>query len=359
MLTSAVDSGGSTSVVGTLDTDVPDATLVLQFFSNASCDLSGNGEGERFEGEVSALTDGAGDATFTATLPGGLLGRALSATTVTSFGAGGKTSEFSACRPVVVPTLPLISFELGPSNAPVGRVITPPVIVWLRDDGGVGIAGATVTLSILSGPTGATLSGATATTGVDGRATFASLRLDRPGTYQLRAAAAGVTVDSAAFDVAALVPGFTQVSAGGYHTCGLKGDGTVACWGENDYGQSTPPAGTFTQVSAGYGHTCGVKSDGTVACWGTNDYGQSTPPAGTFTQVSAGGAAHLRSEDRRHRGLLGNEWLRPEHTTCRHLHPGERGFSSHLRSEERRHRGLLGIQRLRPEPRRPRAPSPR
>lgn len=98
MLTSAVDTGGSTSVVGTLDSDVPGATLVLQIFSNASCDPLGHGEGERFEGEVSVLTDDAGDASFTATLSGGLMGRALSATTVTSFGAGGKTSEFSACR---------------------------------------------------------------------------------------------------------------------------------------------------------------------------------------------------------------------------------------------------------------------
>jgi hypothetical protein len=37
-----------------------------------------------------------------------------------------------------------------------------------------------------------------------------------------------------------------SISAGVYHTCGLKGDGTVACWGRNDAGQATPPAGTLT-----------------------------------------------------------------------------------------------------------------
>ena len=33
-------------------------------------------------------------------------------------------------------------------------------------------------------------------------------------------------------------------------------------------GQATPPAGSFVSVSAGQDHTCGVRSDGSVACWG-------------------------------------------------------------------------------------------
>src|SRR5205814_1211412 len=87
-----------------------------------------------------------------------------------------------------------------------------------------------------------------------------------------------------------LTPGtFSQVSAGGYHTCALQTDGTVACWGSNGSGEATPPSGSFTQVSAGGGHTCGLKADGTIACWGRNDYGQATPPTETFTQVSARG----------------------------------------------------------------------
>jgi hypothetical protein len=40
-------------------------------------------------------------------------------------------------------------------------------------------------------------------------------------------------------------------------------------------------------VSAGINHTCGVRTNGTVACWGRNDYGQASPP------VAVGGIAEL------------------------------------------------------------------
>ncbi len=70
-----------------------------------------------------------------------------------------------------------------------------------------------------------------------------------------------------------------SVSAGDAHTCGVRTDGTAACWGSDDDGRSTPPAGTFTQVSAGAFHTCGVRTDGTAACWGSDGLGQSTPVA--------------------------------------------------------------------------------
>ena len=83
---------------------------------------------------------------------------------------------------------------------------------------------------------------------------------------------------------------FASVSAGGIHTCGVKTDGSVACWGYDDSGQATPPSGEFASVSAGGSHTCGVKTDGSVACWGYDDSGQATPPSGEFASVSAGGS---------------------------------------------------------------------
>jgi len=79
---------------------------------------------------------------------------------------------------------------------------------------------------------------------------------------------------------------FTQISAGEHHTCGLKSDGSVTCWGAGktktghpfEYGQSINPIGTFIQLSAGRYHTCGLKGDGSVLCWGANESGQSTVP---------------------------------------------------------------------------------
>nr|MCQ3808312.1 S-layer homology domain-containing protein [Acidimicrobiia bacterium] len=93
---------------------------------------------------------------------------------------------------------------------------------------------------------------------------------------------------------------FSQVSAGGYHSCGLRTDGGVECWGLNGDGQVDAPGGVFSQVSAGGNHSCGLRIDGGVECWGRNADGQADAPGGVFSQVSAG-AIHtcgLRTDGR-------------------------------------------------------------
>ena len=88
------------------------------------------------------------------------------------------------------------------------------------------------------------------------------------------------------------VNGFTQVSAGGNHACGILADKSVTCWGSNSFGQATVPVGigTVTQISAGLNHTCARIADGSVTCWGDNQYAQSAVPPGIagVTQVGAG-----------------------------------------------------------------------
>src|SRR5258706_12959247 len=82
-----------------------------------------------------------------------------------------------------------------------------------------------------------------------------------------------------------------SISAGSLHTCWLKNDGTLACWGNNSHGESAPPTGaTFTQVTSGREHSCALQNDGTLACWGQNQDGQATPPTGTAIPQVAGGA---------------------------------------------------------------------
>ncbi len=81
---------------------------------------------------------------------------------------------------------------------------------------------------------------------------------------------------------------FTAIEAGSEHTIAIRLDGTLAFWGNDQEGLGTVPTGTFKTISAGYLHDCAIRSDATVACWGWNASGQSTPPSGAFRSVSTG-----------------------------------------------------------------------
>ena len=61
------------------------------------------------------------------------------------------------------------------------------------------------------------------------------------------------------------------VSSGGMHSCALhKTAGSILCWGDNEHGQASPPTtGTYTAIASGETHTCAIRSDGEVICWGS------------------------------------------------------------------------------------------
>ena len=38
------------------------------------------------------------------------------------------------------------------------------------------------------------------------------------------------------------------------------------------------PSGKFESVTTGSQHSCGLRQQGSVQCWGENTYGETTPP---------------------------------------------------------------------------------
>ncbi len=84
----------------------------------------------------------------------------------------------------------------------------------------------------------------------------------------------------------------TELAAGSTHQCAIAPDGEVHCWGWNGFGQigdgyfvcnsCTSPtpvtipslSGSVLSVAAGLDHTCAIRTDGSVSCWGANGFGQ-------------------------------------------------------------------------------------
>eukprot|EP01043_Picozoa_sp_COSAG02_P028928 COSAG02_NODE_1778_length_10950_cov_7.595060_1_plen_2048_part_10 len=87
------------------------------------------------------------------------------------------------------------------------------------------------------------------------------------------------------------------VASGWYHTCATLDDGSLKCWGSNQYGQLgigetcyhcrsntdvhlTPglvdlgTGRTAIAISAGDRHTCAILDNGSLKCWGLNSHGQ-------------------------------------------------------------------------------------
>lgn len=77
-------------------------------------------------------------------------------------------------------------------------------------------------------------------------------------------------------------------TVGGHHVCATNPSRAALCWGSNQYGQLgagvegdrattprlVPEATEVSQISAGFNHTCMIKYDDTVWCWGHNHLGQ-------------------------------------------------------------------------------------
>lgn len=110
VLVSAVSDGVNITITGSL-ASTPNSAFRVEFFANAVADAAGHGEGEVYLGFANVATDAAGQATFTATLPGSLPAGRLVSGTATDL-AQKSTSEFAAsivstfARSVMIDILP-------------------------------------------------------------------------------------------------------------------------------------------------------------------------------------------------------------------------------------------------------------
>jgi alpha-tubulin suppressor-like RCC1 family protein len=80
---------------------------------------------------------------------------------------------------------------------------------------------------------------------------------------------------------------WSVVSTGVAHSCAIRTDGSLWCWGDNTHGQATEGpqrellvaqrlAGeqSWSRVSAGTLFSCGIAEQGALWCWGANTSGQ-------------------------------------------------------------------------------------
>ncbi|HXI63985.1 MAG TPA: Ig-like domain repeat protein [Gemmatimonadales bacterium] len=230
--------------------------------------------GGALNGTATATTNGSGVASFTNLAITGTAGdRTL------SFSATGLTGATSTTISITAGAATQLVITTQPSSSAQGGVaLAQQPVIQLQDANGnpVSQGGATVTATVGSGPTGATLGNATATTSPSGAAAFNGLAISGPtGTYTLQFSATSVASVTSSAIVLSAAATTTTITG---HTPGssVTGEGVSV---------------TFTVTSSGGTPTGTVTvTDGSASCNNTVASGSCTltpTTAGTKTLVAS------------------------------------------------------------------------
>ena len=83
------------------------------------------------------------------------------------------------------------------------------------------------------------------------------------------------------------------LTSGYLHSCAIKADRALVCWGYNDYGQTNVPFGFHAKaVAGGSKFTCAIDTANSVVCWGSNSQNQLQVPSGLKAKAIAAGRGH-------------------------------------------------------------------
>ncbi len=83
-------------------------------------------------------------------------------------------------------------------------------------------------------------------------------------------------------------PPVRAIAAGRNHNLALLSDRTIVAWGDNSFGQASPPTdlADVVAITAGYLHSAALRSNGTVVAWGDSTFGQTNVPPGLSNVVA-------------------------------------------------------------------------
>jgi cysteine-rich repeat protein len=175
-----------------------------------------------------------------------------------------------------------LGYALGAQEQDVGNDETPAQ--WIAQHGTVNVGGQVVQVVTGANHTCARLQdGSVRCWGEGNNGQLGYGNANRIGDNETPAAAGNVNIGGTA----------TQITAGWLHTCALLATNQIKCWGRGNEGRlgygnvqwvglaNTPASvgfvdvgGTPVKLSAGAAHTCALRDDQSIVCWGFGARGQ-------------------------------------------------------------------------------------